>query len=252
MLLELLGSERRGADAQFRGALQETVHDGYRCLVTDVIREPQWCLQDFAEEVQLVFGVPAEGQWPYDELVHHDTEGPPIHCARVALAKDGFGSEVLWCSDERVGPQSDLATAEVHELRIALEVEQNVLRLEVTVQDRTCVEVLQRECDRTAEKLRLRLGEVADLTNGEKKVAATKEFSEEVHVFGVLESLYELHDARMVALCVDVAFHANRLLLPLSDHLLLADALQGVAPVFVVLMVHQLDDAERASADDCS
>mmetsp|Transcript_39600 Transcript_39600/g.103213 ORF Transcript_39600/g.103213 Transcript_39600/m.103213 type:complete len:284 (-) Transcript_39600:459-1310(-) len=250
MLLDLLGALLGRTDAELGGPLEQPRDDGDRGLVLYEVREFQGCLHDLLVQLHLVVGVAPKREGAHDELMHHDPERPPVDRASVPLALDGLWSKVLGRADQGVSPQRLLAAAEVDKLGVALEIQQDVLGLEVSVYNGTTVEVLECQGNRRAVELRLRLGQLADLANGEEQVTTTEELREKVNVLGVLESLDELHDARVVALGVDVSLDADRFLLPLTHHLLLAHTLQSIQAVLIGFVVHELHDAERTSAND--
>mmetsp|Transcript_18147 Transcript_18147/g.51802 ORF Transcript_18147/g.51802 Transcript_18147/m.51802 type:complete len:406 (-) Transcript_18147:1496-2713(-) len=250
MLLDFLRTSCGRPETELGRALEEAGHDADAGLVRDVARERKRGFQDFSEEVQLVLGIPAEWQRTDDELMHHHAERPPIDRASVPLAEDRLWREVLRRADEGVGAHGLLAAAHVHQLGVPFEVEEHVLRLQIPVHDASSMQVLERQSDGGAVELRLRFGQVADLADGVEQVASAEELGQEVHILAVLEGFDELHDARVVALSVDVALDHDGLLLPLLHHLLLADTLQGVQPLFVLLVVAELHHAEGSATND--
>mmetsp|Transcript_52124 Transcript_52124/g.149421 ORF Transcript_52124/g.149421 Transcript_52124/m.149421 type:complete len:240 (+) Transcript_52124:202-921(+) len=207
VLLDLLGPLDGGSEPQLGRALEEPRHDGDAWLVDDVARELESGLQNFLKELKLVLRVSSERQRTNDKLVHHHAERPPIDGTRVPLAEDCLGRKVLRCSHQGVRTRSLLATTHVHKLGVAFKIQQHILWLEIPVHDAARVEVLQSACNGCAVELCLRLCQVSNLSDRVEQVSATKELGQEIHVLAVLESLDELHDARVVALRVDVALH---------------------------------------------
>jgi len=73
---------------------------------------------------------------PGEHLKDEDAESPPVYCFSVAFTLDDLGGKVLGCSTE--GPRSVLdlfGKPKISNLDMAVPVEQEVFRFEVTVDD---------------------------------------------------------------------------------------------------------------------
>ena len=82
-----------------------------------------------------------------DHLVREDTEGPPIDGLSVAFIEEHFGGEILGSSAEGVSAGlAVLGEAEVRQLEVAFGVDEDVFRLQVTVDNVQRVQVLKHEC----------------------------------------------------------------------------------------------------------
>ena len=75
-------------------------------------------------------------RWPsIDQLVHEDAESIPVYGVRVALVLDDFGSDVLRCAAERVGPLmlvDSLDEAKVGKFDVPIISHQDVLGFQVS------------------------------------------------------------------------------------------------------------------------
>mmetsp|Transcript_19339 Transcript_19339/g.60806 ORF Transcript_19339/g.60806 Transcript_19339/m.60806 type:complete len:344 (+) Transcript_19339:349-1380(+) len=253
MLLDLLRPPRGGAQPQLRRAFQQALQQGDAAPATgeQIPREVQRCLPDLAKQLQLVLRVLPERQRANDELVHHHAQRPPIDGARVAFARrDDLWRHVLRRANQGARLQGLLAASEVHQLGVAAEIQQNVFRLQVSVHDPTRVQVLQGKDHGATVELRLRLRKAPDLADGIEELTPAKELRQEVDVLGVLKRLDELHDARVVALRIDLPLDADGALLPLLHNNLLAHALQRIDAALIILVVDQPHDAKIALAHD--
>ena len=78
-----------------------------------------------------------EGRRPREHVVHQRPEAPPVHRLAVARPRQDLGRHVLDGAAEGVGHRALvdglLAQPEVGELHVALGVQQNVLRLKISV-----------------------------------------------------------------------------------------------------------------------
>lgn len=87
--------------------------------------------------VHLICVLVVEGREAVDHLVEENTEGPPVNGFVVAVSGENLGREVLGCAAEGVGLfvlfHVELTQAEIAQGNVTVVVEENVLRLQVTV-----------------------------------------------------------------------------------------------------------------------
>ena len=147
-----------------------------------------------------------EGRLARQHLVHEDTQGPPVHRLGVSPTLENLRSQVLWgpahgvahsaCAARR--PGHGLSEPEVSEDCVTLGVEEDVLRLEVSVGDVEAVEI--REAADNLRGVELDSGwreSVVHPHEGEQ-LAPGLEGEEEVEVVRVLPALGERYQKRVV------------------------------------------------------
>lgn len=92
----------------------------------------------------------AERLPPGEEDIHKHAEAPPVHGAVVAMRKDVLWSDVSRRPTEGVRAIAlieDLCKAKVADLRVAVVVDEDILRLQVPVNDVVLMQVLQGQHD---------------------------------------------------------------------------------------------------------
>eukprot|EP00966_Prymnesium_polylepis_P053451 1235945-Prymnesium_polylepis.1 len=183
-------------------------------------------------------------------LVQHHAHPPPVGGAVVPLAQDQLGRDVLGRAAEcpRILVLAHhLCKAKIDQLQVAMFVEQQVLRLEVTVCDSPVVQVLERHSDRrTVESGRV-LSEPAVLGDEHIQLTAQHEFCEQVECELILERLNKRDDEWVVTLCQDLALAAYARSLSPADNLGLLHLLERVSGLGGSAFC-QLDDAVATSA----
>mmetsp|Transcript_5636 Transcript_5636/g.19155 ORF Transcript_5636/g.19155 Transcript_5636/m.19155 type:complete len:272 (-) Transcript_5636:356-1171(-) len=145
VLLDVRRAVLEVADAlgQVRG---EELLDEVLGVAVEVPRELDLALQDLLVDAQWVLVV--EGRVPREHLEDEDARGPPVHRLAVPLAQDDLRGEVLRGAAQRPCPVLHLlGKAKVSDLDVPLGVEEQVLRLEVPIDHRHGVQVLEGEHD---------------------------------------------------------------------------------------------------------
>ena len=114
-----------------------------------------YLLMKIARELDLAFQnllvdghgvVVVEGVDPSDHLVGEDAERPPVDGLAVAFVEKHLGRQVLGSTAQSVGARlAVLGEAEVCQFEVPLRVDQDVLRLQVTVDDVQRVKVLEHQ-----------------------------------------------------------------------------------------------------------
>ena len=106
---------------------------------------------DLALENLLVDGhgvIVIEGVNASEHLVGEDSERPPVDRLAMAFIKEHLGGQVLRRAAQSVRARlAILGEPEVGQLQVALLVDQNVLRLQVTVDNVERVQVLEHQSD---------------------------------------------------------------------------------------------------------
>lgn len=133
-----------------------------------------------------------------EELEEEDAKGPEVHCATVSLGKNHLRREIERAAAERVGLAADghnLRRPEIHQLQIALAIEDQVLRLQVSQNHVLVVQHLE-----DAQHIReveggLRKRKTAQFRGGESRgvqqleeVSSVDILLDEVQAAGILES----------------------------------------------------------------
>lgn len=129
------------AQAPGRVRVQQLQHKVARRLVHE-LREADAAGRDPLRQVAHVAHV--ERRAPREHLEHQHAQRPPVGLAPVALSAKRLGRDVLQRSAQRarlLAAAEPLRKAEVHELRMALRVDQHVLGLQVAVHDVLRVQV---------------------------------------------------------------------------------------------------------------
>ena len=89
-----------------------------------------------------------EGVNASDHLEREDAERPPIDGLAVALVEEDLGGEILRRATQRVCARlAVLGEAEIGQSEVALLVNKDILRLQITVDDVQRMQVLEHECD---------------------------------------------------------------------------------------------------------
>ena len=177
---------------------------------------------------------------------------PPVDELVVALALDDLWSQVLRRAAEGVGAVADdLGKAEVGDLDVSLLVDEEVLRLEVSVGDVHGVEVLECEHDLGREEEGDVVGEAAFPPQESEELPAAGVIEEHEHVGGRLEGALEVHDEGVVDRLEDLLLRLHVLYLLQPDDLALLQALQSqwLRLRRLALVLHQPYSAEGACAE---
>ena len=97
-----------------------------------------------------------EGRPAHDELVHEYAQGVPIGSPSVACVHDDLGWDVLRCATKRVGPVPSFESfnkAKISQLEVPAVLQQDILRLQVSVDEVLSMHVLEHEHDLSRVKL---------------------------------------------------------------------------------------------------
>mmetsp|Transcript_106143 Transcript_106143/g.342359 ORF Transcript_106143/g.342359 Transcript_106143/m.342359 type:complete len:224 (-) Transcript_106143:2457-3128(-) len=153
----LLPTTKARTEPLFRLSLQKPLDEGPRRAVHHSHRETQRCLQHLCVDSGHVVQPISEGIPSTYELVHNDPERPDVHLCAVATALENLWCDVVRCTNGRERPPTfqPLGCAKVNKLWVALLVEHDILRLQVTVHDATGMESLQRYREATSIEARL-------------------------------------------------------------------------------------------------
>ena len=107
------------------------------------LRPADWRMLNQVVHLILVWVV--KGRDTNNHLVDQDSKRPPVQCFVVSRPDDHLRGQVLWRTAEGVGLLTillhDLGQAKVSQHDVTIVVQQNVLRLEITVDDVALVEV---------------------------------------------------------------------------------------------------------------
>mmetsp|Transcript_31211 Transcript_31211/g.78600 ORF Transcript_31211/g.78600 Transcript_31211/m.78600 type:complete len:216 (-) Transcript_31211:2255-2902(-) len=191
---------------------------------------------------------------PHQKLESEHPQRPPVHGRVVRVRRvDELWRHVVRGAQEGPGLAEDEAReTHVAELCVPLRIEQNVLKLEISVGDVPVVEVAQREGNaRHIEGRRSPPGFVLQqdlqvLGHEHEKVASGRRFHQHVDVRVVFEGPDEANDEGAldhredVPLCTHLA-HEVLLLYVCEGH-----ALQGVGLPWCVVALHEEDSTEGA------
>mmetsp|Transcript_24613 Transcript_24613/g.42359 ORF Transcript_24613/g.42359 Transcript_24613/m.42359 type:complete len:322 (+) Transcript_24613:581-1546(+) len=131
-----------------------------------------------------------------------------------------------------------LRKTKVREPRVTVCVEQDVLRLEISVYDADAVEMAEGKDHLGRVEAGDVLGEVLAAAEVEEELAAAEVVQDEVQLAVRLEGVVEPHDERVLHLLEDGLLHHSSGDLPRLDHLFLAHDLHGEVLVRVLLL-HQ-------------
>jgi hypothetical protein len=117
------------------GVASEELSEDRACVFGELVSEFKRLVQDLL--VHLVGVLVVEGRQTVNHLVEEDTESPPIDGLVVAVTGENFRSEVFGSATEGVGLfvllHVELAQTEVAQSDVAIVVQEDVLRLQVTV-----------------------------------------------------------------------------------------------------------------------
>lgn len=136
---------------------------------------------------------------------------------------------------------------EVGQTDVALQVQQDVLGLQVTVDDVVLVQLLEREDDLGGKQTRLLLREAAVLLEPEEELATAAVVHDEVELVGRLEGVRQAREVRVLDALQDAALRLGVQQLVALDQRGLAQRLHGVDHLGV-LLAHHHDLAEAALA----
>ena len=115
-------------------------------LLMEIAGELNLALEDFLVDGHGV--VVVERVDARQHLIGEDAERPPVHGLAVALVQEHFGGEVLRRATQRISARlAVLGETKVCELQVALLVDENILRLQISVNDVQRVEVLEHQRD---------------------------------------------------------------------------------------------------------
>lgn len=82
---------------------------------------------------------------------HEDAERPPVGFFAVAFLSDDFWGNILWSSYDSVGFSTGVAEllghTEIGQLKVTVRVQEDILRLQVSVDDVFLVEILKCQQD---------------------------------------------------------------------------------------------------------
>lgn len=146
VLLDLLGVSWARSQSLRWVSRQEAVQDGDG-VGRHVDRVQRLVFQDGVEDFILV--VTAEGRLTQEHLVDEDTKGPPVDCPSVSLLEQDLWCHELGRSTEGASgvaiPHVLLAQTVVGDLDVTVQSEEDIVKLQVSVDDALLVEVLQSE-----------------------------------------------------------------------------------------------------------
>mmetsp|Transcript_130602 Transcript_130602/g.240215 ORF Transcript_130602/g.240215 Transcript_130602/m.240215 type:complete len:326 (-) Transcript_130602:729-1706(-) len=170
--------------------------------------------------------------------VDHHTQGPPVNGTIVAILAQSLWCEVISRTTNGVSlANADLCDAHVSELQIAVQCEQAIFQLQVTIYDAPVVDVLQgkRSASCVEERVCLRAEKVSIVLEDLKKLATKTWLQQEVHIPTITKSANKLHNPVTVqqlhaSLLVDDCLSQMFTLYVLFGH-----RLQRVEPPSVVL-----------------
>mmetsp|Transcript_82673 Transcript_82673/g.256767 ORF Transcript_82673/g.256767 Transcript_82673/m.256767 type:complete len:219 (+) Transcript_82673:148-804(+) len=141
VLLDIVGATLQVAVALPQVRCEELLHQALGFLVEE-LGEDDLPAQDLLINLHRIL-VNKRGV-SHNHLVDEDAEGPPVYGLPVALVEQDLWGNVLGRAAEGVRPMvDDLREAKVRELHVAVEVDENVLRLQVPVDYVLLVAVLE-------------------------------------------------------------------------------------------------------------
>jgi len=122
----------------------EQVLDQTFCILVKIAGELNLTLEDLLVNGHRVIIVERVNTGQH--LVGEDAERPPVHGLAVALIKEHFGCQVLRSAAERISARlAVLGKSEVCQFEVALLVDQDVLRLQISVNDIQGMQVLEHQ-----------------------------------------------------------------------------------------------------------
>ena len=128
----------------FNKALGIPVLLGYNYLLVEFFRELYLSLENLLIDGHRIIVI--EGVNAGDHFVCQDSQGPPVDRFSVTLIKQNFRREVLWRTAQCVSPcLAVLCEAKVSEFEVALHIDEDVLRLEISIDDVLGVQVFKHQ-----------------------------------------------------------------------------------------------------------
>ena len=113
-------------------------------LLVKIAGELNLALEDLLVDGHRVIVI--EGVNAGEHLVREDAQGPPVDRLAVALIQEDFGRQVLGRSAKRVSARlAVLSESEVRQFEVALLVNKDVLRLQISVNDVQRVQILEHQ-----------------------------------------------------------------------------------------------------------
>ena len=250
MALEFLGVVRR-SQPMTRVAIEEAFDEVAALGAEGVTGEADLAEGDVLVHLLRLLGV--EGTPTATHLEDQDAERPKIHHLGVAvLVQEDLGGQVLGRAAEGVGRvvlgQVRLGETEVAEGDMAVGIQQDILRFEISIDDVVLMQVLQRQDQLGDVEFGPMLVEVTVLLEVPEELPTRHEVRNEVEVGGGLEGELQAHDEGRVRggrAHEDVAFaHGMGHLFLLHDDLL-GQHLHGVDALRVLFpnLIHLSEGA---------
>mmetsp|Transcript_89391 Transcript_89391/g.261322 ORF Transcript_89391/g.261322 Transcript_89391/m.261322 type:complete len:540 (-) Transcript_89391:320-1939(-) len=166
------------------------------------------------------------------------------------MPQDDLWRHVVWSAHDGKGGALQLHRAtKVDQLGKTLAVQQDVLRLQVSVCNGPLVQRLEREDEAASVELRLLPVEQTDLPNGAVQFPPCDELGEEIHKLLILERSDNLDYEGVVVLQQDLPLEPQVLLLLLAGGLQPVDALQRILCAARPVL-DEFDHAKRSATQD--
>ena len=187
-----------------------------------------------------------------NHFVGQDAEGPPVDGVRVADLLQDFRSEILRSTAEGVRLlvlSQNLGEAEIGKQKIAILVQQNILRLEIPINNLLLVEVAEGQGDAQTVELGSLLRELSRLSKMHKQLAASDKLHDEEDLEVGLEDELHAHEERMVGLLQNIFLKHGRLNLIVVQNDIFSERLH-CKHCLGVLLLHQEHFSETALANN--
>lgn len=167
-------------------------------------------------------------------LVGNDAHGEVVDRDAVVLTAHDLGSHVAWSSRcvLRVLRVPESRDTQVSDAQVAILVEDQIFRLDVSVENRVLVEVLQAQQHARDKEFCLFLGEASVLADMVPQVTARHEVDNEIEVVSVFEGVVHIHEEWVIKLAEELLLVHDRVDTALGDDSGLRHLFHGIQRLF--------------------
>jgi len=216
-----------------------------RCFLTEVWFHWDRFLGDVPKHLLTITVV--MGWTAAEHLVEQGTQAPPVCSPRVTRTLDDLRSQILGSSAETVGLirhfNALLRQTEISYSDMALSIQQDVLRLEISIDDVFLVECIDGTNDLGGVELSPLLIEPLISAEVSEELTAVQEIDKKVQLSFGLESIMQTNNIRVFDLLEDVALSLSLDEKILFDQLVLLQNLHGIRHS-IVIFPHKIDLSE--------
>ena len=238
MLLDLLWINETNSGVAYQEFLEEVAS-----LISDRRGDFELCSHDLL--IHLVHILSIERRQTSQHLAHQGAEAPPVHGLAVAGALQNFWSKILRSTTECrraiiIREETLLGDTKVGHADVPFTGEQQVLRLEITVENTTVMEVFQAKHDFGAVEASALFAEGLVLLEVEEELSSVDVIHDEVQLVRGLERVVEVDKEGVAELLQDVLLGLRVFNLSSVEDGLLVENLHRVDFASVLLL--HLDD----------